>query len=239
MRLTVSLRVTAAVAILLMAGSAMAGVVTRHYEFSEPMITSEGDYHRIAMTDAWSYGDPGEPVLPLAGVRLLLPPGDVVSEVRVIPGQRIVLGDGYVIEPGQMQYPLSHAGPRQIAEADYPAGSMYPAALHSDPIFGRYRGYGIANVALSPVEYEAGSGTVSYYTSMDIEIITMPAPAGMRGVEQMIVHDDATLGRLYSMIDNPMDATQYAGIERVAEVSRSLDPALAYNYIIVTTNAWE
>ena len=239
MRLTSSLRVTAVIAVLLLACSAMAGVVTRHIEFSEPTITSEGDYHRITMTDAWSYGDPGEPMLPLAGVRLLLPPGDVVSEVRVIPGQKIVLGDGYVIEPGQMQYPLSHAGPRQIAEADYRAGSTYPAALHSDPVSGRYRGYGITNIALSPVEYEAGSGTVSYYTSMDLEIITEPDPAGMRGVEQMIVHDDATLGRLYSMIDNPMDATQYAGIERVAEVSRSLDPALEYNYIIVTTNAWD
>ena len=66
MRLSVSLRVTAVVATLLMAGSAMAGVVTRHYEFSEPLITPEGDYHRITMTDAWNYGDPGEPVLPLA-----------------------------------------------------------------------------------------------------------------------------------------------------------------------------
>ena len=239
MRLTVSLRVTAVVAILLMAGSAMAGVVTRHYEFSEPLITSEGDYHRITMTDAWNYGDPGEPVLPLAGVRLLLPPGEVISEIRVILGQRIVLGDGYVIEPGQMQYPLSHAGPRQIAEADYTSGSTYPGALHSDPIFGRYRGYGIANVALSPVEYEAGSGTVSYYTSMDVEIITELDPAGMHGVQTMIRHDDATLTRLSGMVDNADDAVLYAGVERVVELSRLLDPALAYNYIVVTTNVWE
>ncbi len=239
MRLTVSLRVMAVIAVLLLSGSAMAGVVTRHYEFSEPLITVEGDYHRITMTDAWNYGDPGEPVLPLAGVRLLLPPGEVVSEVRVIPGQRIVLGDGYVIEPGQMQYPFSHAGPRQIAEADYPAGTTYPGVLHSDPISGRYRGYGIANVALSPVEYEAGSGTVSYYTSMDVEIITEPDPAGMRGVETMIRHDVTTLTRLAGMVDNTDDAVLYAGIERVVDASRSLDPALAYKYIIVTTNAWE
>ena len=239
MRLTVSLRVTAVIAVLLLSGSAMAGVVTRHYEFSEPLITVEGDYHRITMTDAWNYGDPGEPMLPLAGVRLLLPPGDVVSEVRVIPGERIVLGDGYIIEPGQRQYPLSHAGPRQIAEADYSAGSTYPATLHSEPISGRYRGYGIANVALSPVEYEAGSGTVSYFTSMDVEIITESDPAGMRGVEKMIVHDAGTLTRLSGMVDNADDVVLYSGIERVVEASRSLDPALAYNYIIVTTNAWE
>jgi hypothetical protein len=239
MRLTVSIRVTVVIAVLLLSGSAMAGVVTRHYEFSEPLITSEGDYHRITMTDAWSYGDPGEPVLPLAGVRLLLPPGEVVSEVHVIPGQRIVLGEGYVIEPGQMQYPLSHAGPRQIAEADYPAGSMYPGALHSDPVSGRYRGYGIANVALSPVEFEAGSGTVSYYISMDVEIITEPDPAGMSGVQTMIRHDASTLKRLSGMVDNADDAVLYAGIERVVELSRTLDPSLAYDYLIVTTDAWE
>ncbi|HYW68078.1 MAG TPA: C25 family cysteine peptidase, partial [bacterium] len=239
MRLSVSLRLTAAIAVLLLAGSATAGVVTRHYEFSEPIIESEGSYHRITMNDAWSYADPGEPMLPMVGARLLLPPGEVVAEIRVITGERVVVGDGYTIEPGQRQYPLSHTGPRQVAEASYPDGSMYPAARHSEPVFGRYRGYGIANVALYPVVYEAGSGTVSYYTSMDVEIVTEPDASGMRSVGQMIRHDDATLARLYSMVDNPMDATHYAGVERESAQSRVLDPALGYDYIIVTANAWE
>ncbi|MFH1864936.1 MAG: C25 family cysteine peptidase, partial [Candidatus Eisenbacteria bacterium] len=239
MRLSVSLRLTAVIAVLLVAVSATAGVVTRHYEFSEPQVVSEGAYHRIAMSGAWNYGEPGEPVLPLVGVRLLLPPGEVVSDVRVTLGDRVVLGDGYTIEPGQMQYPLSHDGPHVAAEADYAPGATYPASLTSEPVFGRYRGYGIANVALSPVEYEAGTGRVSYYTSMDVEIVTESDPAGVRGVQKMIRHDDATLGRLSTMVDNPMDATQYAGVERVMEVSRALDPLLAYDYIIVTSNAWE
>jgi hypothetical protein len=239
MRLTVSLRVTTVVAVLLIAGSALAGVVTRHIEFPEPTIVSEGDYHRITMADAWTYGDPGEPMLPLAGVRLLLPPGDVVSEVRVVTGEKVVIGDGFVLEPGQAQYPLSHTGPRSVAVADYPDGARYPEALNSEPVFGRYRGYGIANVALSPVEYEAGSGTVSYYTSMDVEIITEPDPAGMRSVQTMIRHDDATLSRLARMVDNPTDAVQYAGVTRIVETSRTLDPGLGYDYLIVTTNQWD
>jgi hypothetical protein len=239
MRLSVSLRLTAVIAVLLVAVSSTAGVVTRHYEFPEPRIVSEGDYHRIAMDGAWNYGDPGQPMLPLVGARLLLPPGDVVSDVRVTLGDRIVLGDGYVIEPGQRQYPLSHDGPHAVAEADYTPGATYPASLTSEPVYGRYRGYGIANVALCPVEYEAGTGRVSYYTSMDVEIMTEPDPAGMRGVQKMIRHDDATLGRLQAMVDNPMDATRYAGVERVTEMSRVLDPALGYDYIIVTTNAWD
>lgn len=229
----------AVMAVLLVAVSATAGIVTRHYEFSEPQLVSDGDYHRIDMNGAWNYGDPGEPVLPLFGARLLLPPGEIVSDVRVTLGDMVVLGDGYVIEPGQRQYPLSHDGPRVTAEADYTPGATYPASLTSEPAFGRYRGYGIANVALCPVEYKAGTGRVAYYTSMDLEIVTEPDPAGMRGVQQMIRHDDATLDRLSGMVDNPMDATQYAGVEQVAEVSRALDPLLAYDYIIVTTNAWD
>ncbi|RLF79480.1 hypothetical protein DRN38_05645, partial [Thermococci archaeon] len=239
MRLTASLRVMAVMAVLLTASSAMAGVVTRHYEFPEPLIKLEGDYHRVTMADAWNYGEPGEPVLPLVGARLLLPPGDVVSEVRVTTGEKVVVGDGYVIEPGQMQYPFSHTGPRVIAEANYPAGTSYPASLHAEPVFGRYRGYGIANVALSPVEYDVDGGTVSYYTSMDVEIITEPDPDGMRGVQTMIRHDEATLGRLSSMVDNPSDAIHYASVDRIVEQSRALDPALGYDYLIVTTNAWD
>ncbi|MFH1688744.1 MAG: C25 family cysteine peptidase [Candidatus Eisenbacteria bacterium] len=239
MRLSASLRLTAFIAVLLVAVSATAGVVTRHYEFSEPQIVSEGDYHRIAMNGAWNYGEPGEPMLPLVGARLLLPPGEIVSEVRVTPGDRVVLGDGYVVEPGQMQYPLSHDGPHVVAKADYTPGATYPSSLTSEPVFGRYRGYGIANVALSPVEYEVETGRVSYYTSMDVEIVTESDPAGMRGVQKMIVHDAATLRRLSGMVDNPADAAHYALIERDPEFSRALDPALAYNYIIVTTDAWE
>lgn len=239
MKLSASLRLTAVVAVLLVAVTATAGVVTRHYEFSEPRIVSEGEHQSIIMRDAWNYGDPGEPMLPLVGVRLLLPPGEVVSDVRVTLGEKVSLGDGYLIEPGQRQYPLSHDGLHVAAEADYAPGTTYPASLTSEPVFGRYRGYGIANVALSPVEYEAGTGRVSYYTSMDVEIVTEPDPAGMRGVQKMIRHDDATLRRLHGMIDNQMDSTQYAGVERVMEVSRSLDPLLAYDYIIVTSNAWD
>ncbi|MBN2564169.1 MAG: T9SS type A sorting domain-containing protein [Candidatus Eisenbacteria bacterium] len=240
MRLTVRcFGVMAAVAILLAASGAAAGVVTHHYSFPEPVIEVRGDYYRITMDGAWSFGDPGEPVLPLVGARLLVPPGEVVSEVRITPGRKVVLGDGYLLEPGQPQYPLSFTGKRIIAKADYAPGATYPSELHSDPVFGRYRGYGIANLALSPVEYEADSGTVSYYTSMDVEIVTEPDADGLRGVERMIAHDDATLSRLSGMIDNPAATLQYGGIDRVSTSSRVLNPTLAYNYIIVTSDAWD
>jgi hypothetical protein len=240
MRLTVRCSgVAAAIAVLLLSSFAAAGVVTRHYDFPEPLIEARGDYQTIVMDGAWNYGDPGDPMLPRYGVRLLLPPGETVSEVRVTPGEKIYLGDGYVLEPGQMQYPLSHDGPRRIAEADYFPGTTYPDALVSEPVVGRFRGYGIANVALSPVEYEAGTGRVSYYTGMDVEIVTEPDPAGIRGVEQMIVLDEMTENRLSRMIDNPGNIPLYAGIERVTERSRVLDPALGYKYVIVTSNAWE
>jgi hypothetical protein len=240
MRLTVRcFGVMAAIAVLLAASGAAAGVVTHHYSFPEPVIEARGDYDSIAMEGAWSFGDPGEPVLPHVGARLLLPPGEVVSEVRITPGEKVVLGEGYMLEPGQPQYPLSYTGPRSIAVADYTPGTTYPAELHAAPVCGRFRGYGIANVALSPVQYEAGSGTVSYYTSMDVEIITEPDPDGLRGVELMIAHDEGTLSRLSHMIDNPSASLQYDGIEHESTLSRVLDPGLGYDYIIVTSNAWD
>lgn len=229
----------AAMAVLFAAGGATAGVVTQHYDFPRPEIEARGDYHGVVMEGAWNYGDPGEPSLPRVGARLLLPPGEIVSEVRVTPGEKVLLGDGYTIEPGQRQYPLSHDGPREIAVADYTPGESYPETLVSEPVFGRFRGYGIANVALSPVEYEAGSGRIYYYTSMDVEIVTESDPAGIRGVGKMIVHDRMTRHRLSGMVDNATDAALYETIERVPDHGRVLDPALGYEYVIVTSNAWE
>lgn len=229
----------AALAVLAGAGDAAAGVVVQRYYFPGPDIEPAGIYHRVTMDGAWTYGDPGEPALPVSGATILLPPGEVPREVRVVLGHRVVVGDGFIVEPGQRQYPLSYSGPVERIEPDYAGLGVYPEFKHGDPIFGYFRGHGVASIALRPVEYDPETGEISYYTSMEVEIKTETSEDAMQTVFSMVRNDDRTVSRLSRLVDNPSRRAQYANFTRARPLNRTLDPSLEYKYIIITTDAWD
>jgi len=228
-----------AVCVALIAGSAFAGVVTQRYDFARPVVKLVDGYHVVSMENAWSFGAPGEPVLPIVGARLLVAPGERVVDVRVVPGEKVVLGAGYLVEPGQRQYPLSFTGPIQAIEPAYGGSSTFPGRLNDEPLFGLFRGYGIANVALHPVEYAPADGSLAWYRSLTVELTTEPDTDVLAEARRDIRHDETTLDRVSTMVDNGNDAVQYTLLERSALDSRALDPALAYKYIIITTESWD
>jgi hypothetical protein len=227
------------IASLLIAGSAGASVITRHYEFAKPEVELVGGYHKVIMDGAWSFGAPGDPILPMVGARLLLPPGEVITDVTVTQGERIALGNGFLVEPGQRQYPLSFSGPVERIQANYAGKDAFPRTTHDEPLVGILRGYAIANIALHPVEYLPADGTLAYYRSMDVQITTAPGDDAMRSTEQMIRQDEGTLAQVAGAIDNTQALAEYRTIEKVRGGSRALDPNLHYKYVIITTESWD
>ena len=219
------------------ASSGQAGLLTEHYAFPEPTILPAGEYHSVTMEGAWSFGDRGMPVLPMFPARILLPPGEVVSSVRIIPGDKIELGSGFLVEPGQPRYPLSYTGPFETVGPDYAGRAMFPGRLHDDPRQGLFRGYSIATLALHPVEYEPGEGRISYYASMDVEITTKPNDALAAETGGMVRRDASTSRLLRGMVDNPSVERSYTQFQEVP--SPLLDKGDAYRYVIVTTDAWD
>jgi hypothetical protein len=232
-----ALAFVAIVAALAVTGVADAGVIREHYEFSEPEITSVGDYHRVTMDGAWSVGDRGMPVLPIAPARILLPPGEVVTGVSIIPGQRIELGTGFLVEPGQGQHPLSFSGPFEPVEPDYGGRATFPGRLHDEPHEGLFRGYSIATFVLHPVEFEPAEGRISYYSSIDVEVTTARDDALAREAGSMVRRDAATSRLLSAIVDNPSLERVYTEFQEVK--SPLLDERDAYRYIIITTDAWD
>jgi len=232
----------AIVGAFLVAGSAFAGVVTQRYEFNEPVVKSAGDYVSVQIAGAWHYGDPGAPILPMMGARILLPPGEIVTDVTIVPGEKLALGDGFIVEPGQMQYPLSFTGPINTIVPNseiYNIRGAYPGRTHDEEIVGSFRGYSIANIALHPVEYIPETGSLSYYSSMDVVVTTAPEMDARHDAERMIRHDESTMIRVERMVDNTSDLLAYGSLENAHSGSRALDPADAYTYLIITTESWD
>ncbi len=226
-------------AALLAALPATAGVVTQHYELAAPEIRDIGECSRIVMDGAWSFGARGEPVLPTAPVRILIAPGEAIVNLAVIPGEKIVLREGVLVEVGQGQHPLSFPGPFERVEPDYAGRSSFPGRLHDEPRVGHFRGYAIATLALHPVEHDPDTGAVSYYSSMDVEITTAPESGSERVTRRMIRHDTATTSRLSGLVDNPAARTRYVEVEEKEPDSPLLDPSRGYRYVIITTDAWD
>ena len=73
------------------------------YNFDRPEIQSvilTGEsYDRVIMLDAPRSGNIGQPALPAAGGRILLPAGTEVENIVIEYTEKIFLGDGYNIEP--------------------------------------------------------------------------------------------------------------------------------------------
>lgn len=227
---------------LLFSGSvAEASVVRQTYEFSTPTLAQQEGVYDVTLAGAWSYGAPGEPILPLAGVQLLLPPGESVTSIEIVPGERVLLPGQYRVRSGEMQYPLSYKGPATATPPDaaiYASRAPYPGKLRDVEKVGFFRGYQIASFALHPVEYIPATGELAYYASLEVVITTAPDAGVLATNERMIRTDQATIGRLARIVDNPEAGEAYAHMVRAPHESRSLDPELAYKYIIITTDEW-
>ena len=231
----------AALGLLLSASLAEAGQVRQNYAFSAPTLEQKDGVYDVTVAGAWSYGAPGEPIMPIAGTQLLLPPGEEITNIEIIPGERILLPGQYRVRAGQMQYPLSHPGPAVATppdEAIYTSRAPFPGRLRDAEQVGFFRGYQIASFALHPVEYIPATGELAYFANLEVVITTAPDAASLATTERMIRSDAATIDRLAHIVDNPDAQTAYAGVVRPPRDSRVLDPELAYTYIIITTDEW-
>ncbi len=223
-----------------MTGIAGAAMITVDYEFQAPEITALKDYFQITMDDAWSVGEPGMPVLPRRGASVLLPPGERIVSVEVIPDSWITLEGSWTLEPGQRQYPLSFEGavtPDLPDAGIYASDEPFPGRYSDDPNIGMYRGYRIADLALHPVEYRPASGQISYMTGCELRIYTEFDASLLDENRAMIRHDELTLRRLEQVVHNHNEIASYASLQALGG-SRALDPADGIKYVIVTSDAY-
>jgi len=75
--------------------------ITKKYFFDLPylsqVVIDDNVYNKIIMPNSPGIGNPGEPNLPVHEVRLLLPPELKVKEINVVPGEKIFLGSGLML----------------------------------------------------------------------------------------------------------------------------------------------
>ncbi len=190
---------------LLLPLTATATVIVQDYHFETPQLVPEFYGDIVVMEDCRTSGTPGAPALPTYGVKLLLPPGETATSVRVIPGDPVLLTSSAQVAPNQAQVPFSYEGQIEIFEPDpaiYQRDQLYPEELATTAKTQFYRGHGLACFLLQPVQYNPLRGEVWWYPHLRVHLTTNADEEAATSFQELYRGDDVTASQLYKMVDN-------------------------------------
>jgi len=176
------------IVLLLTVGSSLVGGqnsnendnITKIFTFTAPQIhqivINNQVYDEVIMPDCEGAWNVGEPNLPAYGVSLLIPQGTTVADIAIEPGNKILLGSGYIVAPVEQPVILSEVSTvcakGTIDPAIYSSDNVFPSNLFS--VVGTYsfRGYTLLVFLLYPVQYQPISGKLTYFDELTIVIKT-------------------------------------------------------------------
>jgi len=189
-----------------------AGTVNHNLMIAQPRVYEVDGYHYLALDNAISTGNIGDPRLPVVGLNLILPPGEDAAAVTVEPGTAVSLGRGFTLPPVQRQHPLSLQGPFEFDPPNpqvYQTNDFFPQDLMASFRTDYFRGFSIAAVAVNPVTYNPVTGEVLYYPNLTVRVETAPSSKAQRAYSTMLKRNAATYQQLARQADNPADASLY------------------------------
>ncbi|MGB3943543.1 MAG: C25 family peptidase propeptide domain-containing protein, partial [Methanothrix sp.] len=138
---------------------------------------------------------PGEPVVPFRTARILIPFGEEVQEIKVLPGEKKNLGK-ILIEPGQDPLPISFSGDHTytpLNETTYGSMEPYPRDVYSVIGVQQKRGYKVLLINLYPIMYIPKTKDTYYFGTFNLEVKTAPAETLHRGLYRGSAEDRAQI----------------------------------------------
>ncbi|MCR3884113.1 MAG: C25 family cysteine peptidase, partial [Methanothrix sp.] len=198
-------------------------------------VTIPGLYDRIV---------PGEPTVPVRTARILIPYGEEVQEIKVVPGNERYLGRVSIM-PGQNSVPMGFIinctgcqleenwteMPKLglINEAIFESEIPYPEEPYSILGVMKKHGYTILYINLYPIRYIPKTGDAYSFGAFDVEVTTAPAETFNRGLLRGLPEDQELVEMI---VDNPEKMTTYPSDLALTGKSLLLDGL--YKYVIIT-----
>ena len=177
---------------------------------------------------------PGEPVIPFRTARILIPLGEEIQEIKVLPGEKKNLGK-ILIEPGQDPLPISFTGNRTITpinETTYASMDPYPRDVYSVVGVQEKQGYKILFINLYPIMYIPKTKDTYYFGTFDLEVKTAPRETLNLGLFR---GSEADRSHIEKLVDNPGEISAYDHDLAPTGTSPLLDGI--YDYVIITSRA--
>jgi len=162
--------------------------ITYTVSFDRPIYSTQciqdTTYDVVSIPETTLSGKTMHPLLPIRPISLVLPLGTQVESYQIQTSSPEVLGVDLFIAPVPSSQPLSSeiSSISKINTSIYASNELYPHQIVS--YIGTYccRGYNIAYFTLNPLQYRPASGTLTYYSSMSLQI-TLEDEVGDKSLE--------------------------------------------------------
>ncbi len=215
-----------------------AATIRIELDFDQPVVTLHEDgVVWVTTPDCVTFNDPGMPLLPACPANVLLPPGEVVTSIRVLPEEVHTLEGTYLVPPAQKPQPISLPGPFPPTEPDaavYGSDEHYPAVAARLVIEQKGWGHGLAFLQVRPVAYRPVSGELLWYDRVVVEVDTALGQGADPRIIPRLRRNQPVLDRLAGMVLNPQDLALYEGSES-EPLSWSRLESDYYPYVIITS----
>jgi len=199
-----------------------------------PDLTDLGAGYAVSLEGEESWVVEGDPVVPVRESTLLLPQGTQICSVAVDyldPG--LVVATGIQLAAAPMPGTSDEPGDWTVVTEAFPA--RQPVAYSNYTL----AGYRLGSLRVFPVQYEAGTGTVTYHSEIAVTLTT--APADDTGA--LPTRDsEADRARVTALVDNPEMLESYQTTTYASATPGDDDapmPLTSYEYVIITSSALE
>ncbi len=207
------------------------------FAFDVPEISTDGERAKVSLKGLNSYANPGEPVLPVKQVEILVPYAMDVIGIE-FSGERSLIPGSYTIEWAEYPLPFSELQ-KEWAEPDpaiYRANRDFPGFAAQIISTEKFRGYNILLVHLYPVQYFPTQGKISFFSTLQLKV-RLSSMAGF-AVDELYRSLEKDSVELSKMVMNPGDISSYPQTPSPRGDSPLANLLVDYDHVIITPNTF-
>ncbi|MFO7660666.1 MAG: C25 family cysteine peptidase [Candidatus Cloacimonadaceae bacterium] len=181
--------------------------------------------------------EPGNPALPFYPVKVLLPMGEKISEVRVALDSAKSVRNSVYLDFVRTPQPISQPAPdlTQKNLAVWNADAFYPAQDYALMGTQQWKGYTLAVINVYPWQYNPVTKQLTSAGNAVIEIITSPDSELRFEQDKMLIVSDKMRRMLEKTVVNPELMSSYTKTYNHTPMFRDLNPNDPKKMIIVTS----
>ncbi|MGA2619779.1 MAG: C25 family cysteine peptidase, partial [Thermoguttaceae bacterium] len=202
-----------------------------------PVLEQSAAGASIALAGEQTWNSPGDPLVPVQTVMLLLPPGSRITAAQVqYAGPGVPVAENTALAAAPM--PTQASDPAAAGDVAPPVPSASFSG-DSTTTFSNYMlaGYSLGLVRVFPVHYDAATQTTLFYPNVSIQVQTGASPDTSEVARMRPLAMDTR--EVAGMVANAEELTTYDGAQPLDSGPQSLalpSPG-QYAYVIITSSA--
>lgn len=167
--------------------SAQAENIRFTYNIDNLQVSVKNGYQTVSFDNMLLTGKAGEPSLPYYAVKLMLPPGHEAVSIDFSGSDKVNLNGYYKLYPAQPSRPVSseNEGTFMLNEQVYNSSAKYPAQPTGTLTTHFMNGHSYALCTFTPIEYNPLQGSLSYYQSVTITVVSRATSRGAIALENL------------------------------------------------------